>query len=124
MANGWCHHPNSESKWCGWLSCYPEGQHINYPACCGNSSEGCGGIDTLSQVQGSSSAPVDFGTGKPVGSDLEIALLSDNMVGADGSKAQEKEINSVSELVVDLFGIAIPVILVGALIYVGIRRLG
>ena len=36
--------------------------------------------------------------GQARGSDLEIAVLTDNMVGADGSKAEETEINSVGDL--------------------------
>lgn len=126
MAGGWCHHPSGERKWCGWVSCHPEpsNQHIGYPECCGVSAQGCGGVESTSQVQGTASSST-FGTGQPVGSGLEIAVLTGNMAGADGSKTRENpEINTIGDLAVHLLGVVAPVIIVGTLIYVGIRRLG
>ena len=71
------------------------------------------------------SSQTSFGTGKPVGADLEIAVLTGNMAGADGSKTRENpEINTIGDLAVHLLGVAMPMIIVGTLIYVGIRRLG
>lgn len=111
---GFCHHAGSTSgQWCGGLSCTnPEtGTQAGFPSCCDIVSAGCGGVATIS----SPTPPTNdnFGTGKPVGSDLEIAV----MTGADGSKTAE----NAGELLISR--VLIPFTLLGVAIYVGIKVL-
>ena len=79
---GFCHHEGGSQggEWCGGLTCTnPEtGAQVGYPQCCDIVAEGCGGIATPS----STSTSTNFGTGKPVGADVEIAIMN----GADGEK--------------------------------------
>lgn len=80
---GWCHHENGQVNWCGWISCHPEPDNVNvgYPECCDISAQGCGGVKEATAQLEATSKP-SFGTGKPVGSDVEIAVMN----GADGEK--------------------------------------
>jgi len=100
-------------------------ESVSDPSCCSEfftyTDEGtiCKS-DQAAQPKGDTS----FGTGKPVGSDLEIAVLTDNMVGADGSKAEETEINSVGDLGKHLAStIVLPILVIGGVAYLLYRAL-
>lgn len=117
---GFCHHEGGPSggNWCGGLTCTnPEtGRQVGFPECCNVVAEGCGGIATLT----SNSTDTNFGTGKPVGSDVEIAVLTDSMVGADGSKTTD--IDSVGELGIHLAkSLVLPILIMGGAVYVILR---
>ena len=111
---GFCHHAGSTSgQWCGGLSCTnPEtGTQVGFPSCCDIVSAGCGGVATISSPTPSTND--NFGTGKPVGSDLEIAV----MTGVDGSKTAE----NAGELIFSR--VLIPFTLLGVAIIVSVKAL-
>ena len=66
-----------------------------------------------------------FGTGKPVGADLEIAVLTGNMAGADGSQTKENpQIDSFGDLARHLGNsLVIPTLIIGGVTFVLLRIL-
>lgn len=115
---GWKHkcYASATGYYCGQCE-----DSVSDPSCCSDffvyTDEGT--ICKADQAAQPKSDP-SFGTGKPVGSDLEIAVLTDSMVGADGSKTTD--IDSVGELGIHLAkSLVLPVLIMGGVAYVILR---